>query len=131
MADDGLNEVNATTDVQVTSVSSFSQLSGLSTRGSIVESNLNGSFEVLKSGSDSGVTFVVIEKQRDINFKSDEGSLNGILELWVLATLPMQIFTVLEVIMAHQTQIPVAQFLLLEQFLLQTAVLVTKTIPRK
>lgn len=73
LADDGLNEVNATTNVQVTSVSDFSQLSGLSARGSIVDSNLNGSFEIIKSGSTGG-THVIVEKQRDVNFKSNEGT---------------------------------------------------------
>ena len=75
LADDGLNEINASTNDQVTAVSNFSQLSALSVRGSIVDSNLNGTFEVIKSGDGPGSTkYVVIEKQRDINFKSDEGS---------------------------------------------------------
>ena len=47
LADDGLNEVNATTDAG-TSVSNFSQLSGLSTRGSVVESNLMEALKFLK-----------------------------------------------------------------------------------
>lgn len=74
LAQDGLNELNATTENQVTSVSAFSDLASSATRGSIVDSKLNGSFEIIKSGSDGGGTFVVINKQRDINFKSNEGS---------------------------------------------------------
>jgi hypothetical protein len=74
LAEDGLNELNATTENQVTSVSTFSDLASSATRGSIVDSKLNGSFEIIKSGSDGGGTFVVINKQRDVNFKSDEGS---------------------------------------------------------
>jgi hypothetical protein len=74
LAEDGLNELNATTENQVTSVSAFSELSSSATRGSIIDSKLNGSFEIIKSGSDGGGTFVVINKQRDINFKSNEGS---------------------------------------------------------
>ena len=35
LADDGLNEVNATTNVQVTSVSDFSQLSGFQLGGQL------------------------------------------------------------------------------------------------
>ena len=74
LAEDGLNELNATTENQVTSVSAFSDLASSATRGSIVDSKLNGSFEIIKSGSDGGGIFVVINKQRDVNFKSDEGS---------------------------------------------------------
>jgi len=74
LAEDGLNELNATTENQVTSVSAFSDLASSASRGSIVDSKLNGSFEIIKSGSDGGGTFVVVNKQRDVNFKSDEGS---------------------------------------------------------
>ena len=74
LAEDGLNELNATTENQVTSVSAFSDLASSATRGSIVDSKLNGSFEIIKSGSDGGGTFVVVNKQRDVNFKSNEGS---------------------------------------------------------
>ena len=58
--DDGNYEVNATTGENV-------ETNGT---GSVVYSNLTGSFEIVGSGSG----FVVIEKQRDVNFKSDEGS---------------------------------------------------------
>ena len=58
--ENGPEEANASTGNQVTSPN----------RGSIIDSNLNGSFEIVKSGSG----FVVIEKQRDVNFKSDEGT---------------------------------------------------------
>ena len=60
LSDDGANELNATT------------LESVDTNGtgSIVYSNISGNFEIVGSGSG----FVVIEKQRDVNFKSDEGS---------------------------------------------------------
>jgi hypothetical protein len=58
--DDGNYEVNATTGENVDTNGT----------GSVVYSNLTGSFEIVGSGSG----FVVIEKQRDVNFKSDEGS---------------------------------------------------------
>ena len=68
--EDNLNEINASTGAQVTSVTQFSQLASSAARGSIVDSNLNGSHEIVKSGS----SFIVLDKQRDVNFKSDEGS---------------------------------------------------------
>jgi len=58
--DDGSNEVNATTGENV-------ETNGT---GSVVYSNLSGTHEVVGSGAG----YVVIEKQRDVNFKSDEGS---------------------------------------------------------
>ena len=60
LSDDGANELNATTLETVDTNGS----------GSIVYSNISGNFEIVGSGSG----FVVIEKQRDVNFKSDEGS---------------------------------------------------------
>jgi len=60
LSDDGGSEVNATTGESV-------ETNGT---GSIVYSSLNGTHEVVGSGSG----YVVIEKQRDINFKSNEGS---------------------------------------------------------
>jgi len=60
LSDDGANEVNATTGEAVDTNGT----------GSVVYSNISGNFEVV--GGASG--FVVIEKQRDVNFKSDEGS---------------------------------------------------------
>ena len=56
----GSHEVNATTGENVDTNGS----------GSVVYSNLSGSFEVVGSGTG----FVVVEKQRDVNFKSDEGT---------------------------------------------------------
>ena len=58
--DDGNYEVNATTGENV-------ETNGT---GSVVYSNLSGSHEVVGSGAG----YVVIEKQRDVNFKSDEGT---------------------------------------------------------
>ena len=58
---EGTHEVNATTGENVDTNGT----------GSVVYSNISGSYEVV--GGASG--YVVIEKQRDINFKSDEGSL--------------------------------------------------------
>jgi hypothetical protein len=58
--DDGNYEVNATTGENVDTNGT----------GSIVYSNLNGTHSIVGSGSG----FIVVEKQRDINFKSDEGS---------------------------------------------------------
>ena len=60
LSDDGGSEVNATTGESVDTNGS----------GSVVYSNLSGSFEVVGGGSG----YIVIEKQRDVNFKSDEGS---------------------------------------------------------
>ena len=60
LSEDGTNEVNATTGDSVDTNGT----------GSIVYSNLNGTHEIVGSGSG----FLVIEKQRDVNFKSDEGS---------------------------------------------------------
>ena len=58
--ENGPEEANASTGNQVTSPN----------RGSIVDSKLNGSFEIVKSGNG----FVVIEKQRDINFDNNIGA---------------------------------------------------------
>ena len=60
LSDDGGSEVNATTGESV-------ETNGT---GSVVYSSLNGTHEIVGSGSG----YVVIEKQRDINFKSNEGS---------------------------------------------------------
>ena len=60
LSEDGANEVNATSGDSVDTNGS----------GSIVYSNINGTHEVVGSGSG----YVVIDKQRDVNFKSDEGS---------------------------------------------------------
>ena len=60
LSDDGANELNATSLETV-------ETNGT---GSIVYSNISGNFEIVGSGSG----FVVIEKQRDVNFKSNEGS---------------------------------------------------------
>ena len=60
LSDDGANELNATTLQPVDTNGS----------GSIIYSNISGNFEIVGSGSG----FVVIEKQRDVNFKSNEGS---------------------------------------------------------
>jgi len=66
--ENGPQEANATSGAQVTSPD----------RGSIVDSVLNNTYEIVKSGSG----WVVINKQRDINFKSDEGSPS-----WSIGTL--------------------------------------------
>jgi len=58
--DDGNYEVNATTGENV-------ETNGT---GSVIYSNLSGTHEVVGSGAG----YVVIQKQRDVNFKSDEGS---------------------------------------------------------
>lgn len=58
--DDGTGEVNATTGVDVTSPA----------RGSIIYSNLIGTHEVVLHGNG----YIVVEKQRDVNLKSDEGT---------------------------------------------------------
>jgi hypothetical protein len=60
LSEDGANEVNATTGESVDTNGT----------GSVVYSNLSGDFEVVGGGNG----YVVIEKQRDVNFKSDEGS---------------------------------------------------------
>lgn len=60
LSDDGANELNATSLETVDTNGT----------GSIVYSNISGNFEIVGSGSG----FVVIEKQRDVNFKSNEGS---------------------------------------------------------
>jgi hypothetical protein len=60
LSEDGANEVNATTGETVDTNGT----------GSVVYSNLSGNFEVVGGGNG----YVVIEKQRDVNFKSDEGS---------------------------------------------------------
>ncbi len=61
--DGGAYEANATTGESVANT-------GDDQGGSVVYSDLIGSHEVVGSGSG----FVVIEKQRDVNFKSDEGT---------------------------------------------------------
>lgn len=58
--DDGNYELNATTGENVDTNGT----------GSVVYSNLNGNHEIVGSGSG----YVVVKKQRDVNFKSDEGS---------------------------------------------------------
>jgi hypothetical protein len=58
--DAGTHEVNATTGENVDTNGT----------GSIAYSNISGNFEVVGSGAG----YVVVEKQRDVNFKSDEGS---------------------------------------------------------
>jgi len=60
LSEDGANEVNATTGESVDTNGT----------GSVVYSNISGDFEVVGGGNG----YVVIEKQRDVNFKSDEGS---------------------------------------------------------
>jgi hypothetical protein len=60
LSEDGANEVNATTGESVDTNGT----------GSIVYSNISGNFEVVGGGNG----YVVIEKQRDVNFKDDEGS---------------------------------------------------------
>lgn len=60
LSDDGGNELNATTGETVDTNGT----------GSVIYSNISGNFEVVGGGNG----FVVIEKQRDVNFKSDEGS---------------------------------------------------------
>ena len=66
LSDDGLNEVNATSGESVDTNGT----------GSVVYSNLNGSHTIVGSGSG----FIVIEKRRDVNFKSVKGS-----PVWMLA----------------------------------------------
>ena len=58
--DEGTHEVNATTGDNVDTNGT----------GSVVYSNISGNFEVVGGGSG----FIVVEKQRDVNFKSNEGS---------------------------------------------------------
>ncbi len=60
LSDDGSTEANATTGESV-------ETNGT---GSIVYSGINGTHEVVGSGSG----YVVVQKQRDVNFKSDEGT---------------------------------------------------------
>lgn len=60
LSDDGGSELNATTGESVDTNGT----------GSIVYSNLIGTHEIVGSGSG----YVVVEKQRDVNFKSNEGS---------------------------------------------------------
>lgn len=60
LSDDGANELNATT----------LQTVDTNGTGSVVYSNISGNFEVVGGGSG----YLVVEKQRDVNFKSDEGS---------------------------------------------------------
>jgi hypothetical protein len=67
---EGTHEVNATTGENIDS-------NGTSA-SSIVYSNISGSYEVVGGGSG----YVVIEKQRDINFKSNEGT-----PAWVIGDL--------------------------------------------
>ena len=68
LSDDGGNEVNASTGENVESNGT----------GSIVYSSITGNFEVVGSGSG----YVVVEKQRDVNFVSGEGS-----PAWSIGTL--------------------------------------------
>tara|TARA_B100000212_G_scaffold339056_1_gene316727 strand:+ start:898 stop:2964 length:2067 start_codon:yes stop_codon:yes gene_type:complete len=63
LSDGGLYEANATTGEAVTN-------SGVNQGGSLVFSDLIGTHEVVGSGAG----YVVIQKQRDVNFKSDEGT---------------------------------------------------------
>ena len=60
LSDDGANELNATTG----------EIVDTNGTGSVVYSNISGNFEVVGGGSG----YIVVEKQRDVNFKSDEGS---------------------------------------------------------
>ena len=60
LSEDGANELNATTEETVDTNGT----------GSVIYSNLSGNFEVVGGGNG----YVVIEKQRDVNFKSNEGS---------------------------------------------------------
>jgi len=66
LSEDGANEVNATTGESVDTNGTGAPGTG----GSVVYSNLSGNFEVVGGGNG----YVVIEKQRDVNFKSNEGS---------------------------------------------------------
>ena len=59
---EGTHEVNATTGENIETNGTASS--------SVVYSNISGNFEVVGSGSG----YFVVEKQRDVNFKSDEGS---------------------------------------------------------
>ena len=61
MYDGGTSEANATTGEEVTAAGA---------RGSIVYSDLIGSHEVVASSG----SYVVVEKQRDIELKTDEGT---------------------------------------------------------
>jgi hypothetical protein len=63
LSDGGLYEANATTSEAVTNT-------GVNQGGSVVYSDLIGTHEVVGSGTG----YVVIQKQRDVNFKSDEGT---------------------------------------------------------
>ena len=60
LSDDGANEIDVSTGESVDTNGS----------GSVVYSALNGTHDVVGAGAG----FVVIEKQRDVNFKSNEGS---------------------------------------------------------
>lgn len=63
--DEGIYEVNATTGNQVSNLGD----------GSIVDSALNTHFRILLSGDvNASHDFIVIEKQRDINFRRDLGN---------------------------------------------------------
>ena len=63
LSDGGNYEANATTGEAVTNT-------GVNQGGSVVYSDLIGTHEVVGSGTG----YVVIQKQRDVNFKSDEGT---------------------------------------------------------
>ena len=62
LSDDGNYEINATTGENI-------ETNGTSS-SSVVYSNLNGTHTIVGSGSG----FIVVEKRRDVNFKSNEGS---------------------------------------------------------
>ena len=61
LSDDGTQEMNASTSLP-------------STPGSIVDSNLNGSFEIVLCNDSASPSFIVVEKQLDIRFDSNLGS---------------------------------------------------------
>jgi hypothetical protein len=61
LSDDGTQEMNAST-------------SQPSTPGSIVDSNLNGLFEIIECNDTATPSFIVVEKQLDVRFDSNLGS---------------------------------------------------------
>lgn len=61
LSDDGTQEMNAST-------------SQPSTPGSIVDSNLNGSFEIIECNDTATPSFIVVEKQLDVRFDNNLGS---------------------------------------------------------
>jgi hypothetical protein len=62
LSEDGSQEMNAST-------------SQPSTPGSVVDSNLNGSFEIIECNDTATPSFIVIEKQLDIRFDSSDSNL--------------------------------------------------------